>query len=193
MKNSRCLVILSVALLPMTAFPADSFYCPQKQGYVRIGMTDSQVMDTCGPPQMKHDAGNATIIQKVPVTQLIYTTLNQGAVYPGLTSYYQMWSLPSGSAGTSLHVNVIDNKVTGITMNGSGTNAMSVCGGYSVQVGDDVNKVYSACGSPSLVNHTFINQPLTKKQQPEVWIYQVNEYQPAISLTFINGKLQSIQ
>ena len=70
---------------------------------------------------------------------------------------------------------------------------MSICGGISVQIGDDVNKVYSACGNPSLVNETFINQKIHKSERPEVWIYQLAPYQPTIRLTFIDGKLQSIQ
>jgi hypothetical protein len=111
----------------------------------------------------------------------------------GLNSVYSMWSLPSGSQGVSLSIDIINNKVKGITMNGSGTNAMSVCGGTSIQVGDDVNSVYSACGNPSLINNTFITKPVPNSAKPEVWIYQVNQYQPMFTLTFVNGQLQSIE
>ena len=192
MKSKYCLA-LSFAFFPMIAFSTDSLYCPAKQGYVSIGMSSSQVSDLCGQPMSKQDSIEIQVARKIPVTQLIYTNLNQGSVYSGLTSYYTMWSLPSGSNGTSLRVNVVDNKVTGVDINGSDTNAMSICGGISVQIGDDVNKVYSACGNPSLVNETFINQKIPKSERPEVWIYQLAPYQPTIRLTFIDGKLQSIQ
>lgn len=193
MMKLKCAVALGFSFLPMIAFSADSLYCPAKQGYISIGMDSSQVMSLCGQPMMRQDSNEVQVAQKIPVTQLIYTTLNQGSVYSGLSSYYTMWSLPSGSNGTSLRFNVVNNKITAIDINGSGTNAMSICGGASVQIGDDVNKVYSACGDPSLVNETFINQPIPKSQHPEVWIYQLEPYQPTIHLTFIDGKLQSIE
>lgn len=189
----KCLFVLSFAFIPMAAFSADSVYCPQKQGYINVGMTTSQVMERCGPPTSKQDANAVQVTEKIPVTQLIYTTLNQGSVYPAFDINYNMWSLPSGSTGTSLQINIVNNKVSAVSINGSNTNAMSICGGVSIQVGDDENKVYSACGNPSLVNQTFINQPIAKSQKPEVWIYQLSPYQPTINLTFINGNLQSIQ
>lgn len=183
------------AFLPVATFAAGSLYCPQKQGYISIGMTSDQVIQRCGQPMTKQNSSEIRVAEKIPVTQLIYTTLNQGAIYgySGLTSYYTMWSLPSGSNGTSLRFSIIDNKVTAVNINGSSTNAMSICDGVSIQIGDDANKIYSACGNPSLINETFINQPVPKKQNPEVWIYQINQYQPTIHLTFINGKLQSIE
>lgn len=190
--TSRYIFALIVALLPSFAGAADSVYCPQGQGYLHAGMTSDQVLQACGQP-LSRQVSNVKLETRIPVTQLIYTTLNQGAVYPGLTSYYTMWSLPSGSTGTSLRVNVIDNKVTGFSINGSETNAMSICGGTSIQIGDDVNNVFSACGSPSLVNETYINQPVPRNQHPEIWLYQLNPYQSPISLTFVDGKLQSIQ
>ena len=194
MMKSQCLFALSIAFLPVTSFSMNSFYCPQKQGYINIGMTNSQVLELCGQPIGKEDSSEFQITEKVPVTQLIYTTLNQGAIYgySGLTSYYNMWSLPSGSTGTSLRVSVVDNQVKAVDINGSNTNTMTLCGGATIQVGDDINKVYSACGTPSLVNNTFVTQLIPKNKHPEVWIYQIDQYQPTIHLTFIDGKLQSI-
>ncbi len=193
MMKTQCCFALSMIFLPVLAFSANSLYCPQNQGYISIGMTSNQVMNLCGQPLGKQDSSQIQLAEKIPVMQLIYTTLNQGSVYTGLTSYYDMWSLPSGSTGTSLRVDIINDKVTGVNINGAGTNAMSICGGVNIQIGDNVNKVYTACGSPSLVNNTYINQPVAKQQHPEVWIYQFDQYQPTIHLTFIDGKLQSIE
>ena len=189
--NTRSLFTLSILLFPLAAFSVDSMYCPQRQGYINVGMTDTQIINACGQPIVKQTSSKA-VVEKIPVTQLIYTTLNQGGPYAGVDNMYQRWSLPSGSAGTNLTVSIRDNKIAGITINGSGTNAATICGGINLQMGDAVNKVYSACGTPSLVNQTYINQPVSKNQHPEIWIYQVNPYQPSFILTFINGKLQSI-
>ena len=191
--RSKIFITVSVSLLPLTTVVAQSVYCPQHSGYVSTGMTEEQVLSACGQPLSKQPS-KATPKLKVPVKQLIYSTLNSGAIYPGLNSaFYNQWSLPSGSTGTSLEVDIIDNKVSGVLINGSSTNAMSICHGMSVQIGDNVTKVYNACGSPATVNNTFINQTIPSNSKPEVWIYQVNQYQPPISLTFINGKLQFIE
>lgn len=189
--KSHYLILLAFAALPLAANATDSMYCPQGQGYIKLGMTDSEVIDACGPPAMKR-VSNDPVMENTPITQLIYSTLNQGSVYPGWTNIYTMWSLPSGSNGINLQVDVMNGKVAAINLNGGDTKAMTVCGGKSVQIGDDVNKVYSACGSPQAVNDTYISTRVPKKQHPEVWIYQINEYQSPFSLTFVNGKLKSI-
>ncbi len=189
--NVNRLLACSILFFPLAAISASSMYCPQRQGYINIGMTDSQVLSACGQPNAKQTASNP-VVEKIPVTQLIYTTLNQGGPYPGVNNMYQRWSLPSGSTGTNLTIEVRNNQITGVSINGSGTNAATICGGISLQIGDTVNKVYSACGTPSLVNQTYINQPVPRNEHPETWIYQVNPYQPPFTLTFTNGKLQSI-
>lgn len=180
-------------LATCVANAATSFYCPQNHGYINAGMTQDQVISACGQPNSRQTDNNP-VLQQIPVTQLIYSTLNQGPTvdfYPGIAPLYEMWSLPSGSTGVNLQVNLINNHVTQITMNQAHVNALSVCSGGSFQVGDDLNAVYKACGSPSLVNNTYINQPIPKSQNPQAWTYIVNS-QTTITLTFINGILQSI-
>ena len=189
--KSHYFILLTLATLSLSANAADSMYCPQGQAYINIGMTSNEVIDACGPPAIKRTS-NDPVMRNTPVTQLIYSTLNQGAVYPGWTNVYTMWSLPSGSNGINLQVNIMNGKVASINLNGGDTRAMTVCGGASVQIGDDVNKVYSACGSPQAVNDTYISTPVPEEEHPEVWIYQINEYQSPFSLTFVDGKLQSI-
>jgi len=193
--RAKILLTLSVSLMPLSAALADgpqSIYCPQKSGYINTGMTADQVMAACGQPLSKQQP-ITPVMQKVPAQQLIYTALNTGSYYPGLNpAYYTQWSLPSGTSGINLTIQAINGKVSSVSVNGSNTNAMSMCQGVSINSGDDVNKVYSACGTPSMVNNTYINQSLPPNSKSEVWIYQVNQYQAPFSLTFINGKLQSI-
>ena len=78
-------------------------------------------------------------------------------------------------------------------MNGSSTNAMSVCNGVGIQAGDTINKVYSACGTPGMISDSFVNQIVPSNARPEIWIYQLDRYHQPMSLTFVNGKLQSIK
>ncbi len=104
------------------------FYCPQNAAYITINMTQAQVLAACGQPLTKQST-DGPVTQRVPVKQLFYTTFNTGSVYPGLNSaFYQQWSLPSGSTGVNLQVNIINNKVSAINLNGSNSNAMSLCG-----------------------------------------------------------------
>ncbi len=191
--NLKYSTVFVFALLPWAAQAQDSFYCPQNHRYINVGMTQGQVIEACGQPTAVRNSNNP-VLQQIPVTQLIYTTLNQGAMYynPGINPVYSMWSLPSGSQGTSVQFNLIENQVNSIQLNGSETNALSICQGGRVQVGDNINVVYNACGSPSQVNNTYINKPVPGKEKPQVWIYTIDQYQPSVTLTFVNGVLQSI-
>lgn len=191
--NIRYSCMITVLFLSPIAQAASSFYCPQRHAYVNVGMTQDQVISACGQPTTIRDT-NSPVVQQVPVTQLIYSILNQGAMYynPGITPLYNMWSLPSGSQGTSVEIDLIDNQVNTIKVNGSDSNALSVCQGGKVQVGDSITAVYNACGAPSLVNNTYINKPIPAKQKPQVWVYTIDQYQPSVTFTFVNGVLKSI-
>ncbi len=190
--KSKILITFGFSLFASASALAGSLYCPQNAGYITTGMTQDQVLAACGPPLAKQQS-NAAVTEKIPVKQLLYTSINTGSFYPGLNSaYYNQWSLPSGSTGLGIEVDVVNDKVSAVNINGTATNAMSVCGGSSIQIGSSVNQVYAACGTPTMINNSFINQAIPNNSKPEVWIYQVNQYQSPISLTFINGKLQSI-
>ncbi|MBA2655859.1 MAG: DUF2845 domain-containing protein [Tatlockia sp.] len=163
-----------------------SFYCPQNHGYINLGMTGDQVIASCGQPLSKQDS-NRPVMQKVPVQELTFNSMGAQKVF------YGVWSIPTGTdSGARLQVNIVDNKVKSVSINGSATNAFSICGGISIQAGDPASKVYGACGTPSIVNNSFINQPLLSNAKTQVWIYQPSQYQSPITLTFVNGKLQSI-
>lgn len=182
-------LVLTTSLVHAEQAP---FYCPQKHGYIRIGMTEKEVLFNCGEPISK-EKSKQVAMEQIPVTQLIYTTLNPDPVYRGYELIYNTWSLPIGSSGSSLEVDIIDNKISSIRFNGSNTNASSVCGNRSFAVGDLADKVYSACGSPNLTNRTFINQPVKNKSKPEIWHYYIDRYNPSFKLIFIDGKLTAIQ
>lgn len=186
--------ILFTSLLYQSLGVADQapFYCPQNHGYVRIGMTQAEVLRACGKPTAV-EKSKKTAVEQVQVTQLIYTTLNPAPVYRGYELIYNTWSLPIGSQGSSLEIDIIDNKVSSIRFNGADTNASSVCGNHQFAVGDLANKVYSACGSPSLTNRTFINRPIKNKSKPEIWTYYIDRYNPSFKLIFIDGTLTAIQ
>jgi len=182
-----CLVFLTAA------HANDSVYCPGNNGYINTGMTMEQVVSACGQPTSIEQSKQAAV-KRVPVTQLIYTNTQRGAVYTGYDITYQMWSLPSGTNQLSVEVDIVNDKVSAIKMNGSSANATNVCGdgGNSVQIGSSADDVYSACGAPSAVNQTYTNQTLPSTSKPIVWSYNFGEYQRSLHLTFLDGILQSI-
>lgn len=173
-------------MMPLSVFADQSFYCPQNHAYINTGMTMEQVVSACGQPLSQQES-NEPVLQKVPVQQLVYNNMGTD------TAFYDTWNIPTGSGGTPLQVDIVNNKVKNIKMGGSDSNALSICEGANIQIGDDVGKVYNACGNPSLVNNTYINQIVDTAEKPKVWIYQFNPYESPITLTFIDGKLQSIQ
>jgi len=185
--------LLSLLFITTASFAEQQpFYCPQKHGYVRIGMTESQVIAACGQPTSK-EKSKQSAVEQVPITQLIYTTLNPDPVYHGYKLVYRMWSLPSGSQGSSLEVDVIDKKISAIRFNGESTNASSVCDNRSFAVGDLADKVFTACGNPSHVNRTFVNRKVDSKTKPVTWTYNSDPYQPAFRLIFLDGSLRAIE
>lgn len=185
--NIKSVVALGLISCSLNAFAASqSFYCPENHGYINLGMTPDQVIAACGQPISQQDS-NQPIMQQVPMKQLMYNNMGSQK------AFYGVWAIPTGTTGgAQLQVNIIDNKIYSVNINGSGTNAFSVCGGVSLQVGDPMSKVYGACGNPTVVNNTFIKQPLQSNTKPQIWIYQPGQYQSPITLTFVNGKLQSI-
>ncbi|PWY57480.1 hypothetical protein DGG96_01835 [Legionella qingyii] len=178
---------LGLLLLPFSLFAdTQSYYCPQNHGYINVGMTPDEVIAACGQPISQQES-NQPVMQKIPVQQLIYNNMGTS------TAFYGVWNIPTGSGGVQLEIDIVNQKVRSIKMNGSSSNAISVCQGANIQAGDPVQKVYYACGSPSMVNNSFINEIVPTATKPIVWIYQPGEYQPTVSMTFVNGKLQSIQ
>ena len=81
-----------------------SYYCPQNHGYINIGMTPDQVISACGQPLSQQES-NQPILQKIPVQQLIYN--HQGTE----TAFYGVWNIPTGSGGTQLQVDIVNNRL----------------------------------------------------------------------------------
>lgn len=189
---------LALCSLSFTAFADASLYCPQNHAYINVGMSADQVVAACGQPAAVQES-DQPLMQKVPMQQLIFNNLSSndsdfsGSLnIPTNSAFYGVWNIPTGYSGVQVQVDIVDNKVKNININGGGSNALSLCSGANIQVGDPASKVYGACGSPNITNNSFINVPILSKTKPQIWIYKPDPYQPSFSLTFIDGKLQSI-
>lgn len=174
--------------------PAQPRYCPQTHGFVQIGMSENDALSACGIP-MKREKSNRAVMKKLPVQQLIYSSTTPANPYPGLNSaYYVQWSIPRGAdVMYNLQIDIANDKVVDIKNNGSdGENAMTLCQGNSVQKGNSKSQVIAACGDPDTTNYTCKDVPIPSNSSPEIWTYQVDQYQPPFTLTFIDGVLRCI-
>lgn len=186
--NMRQLTIATLIVLSGSASASlQSMYCPQRAGYINLGMSQDQVIAACGQPLSKQDS-NTPVMIKVPMQQLVYN--NQGA--PQVTYGNISINVATNNSGAMLQVNVVNNKVASIQINGNNSNAFSICGGVNIETGDPVTKVYNACGAPALTNQSYINQPVPSSTKPQLWLYKAGQFEPSHTLTFIDGKLQSI-
>lgn len=203
-KAYMTIAIINLLALPVEVIYADSTYCPNGHSFIHEGMTESEILGACGNPTQKIKSTQAAT-EKVPVTQLIYTSISQtnnypGQVnamsnnwYPGLTNLYSQWSLPKATNESfKLEVDIINDKVVGIRMNGGSANANTMCPGGKFEIGDELNQVYAACGSPETTNTTYKVVNIPSQNKPMIWIYEIDSYHPKLRLTFIDGKLQSI-
>lgn len=191
-------VVLVASLVSSLAYTDDAVYCPQKAGYVRVGMTQDQVIAACGQPQMRQKS-NQPVMQKVPVQQLYFE--HNG----GPEAFYGVWKLPGGyptsggqetfstnSGGQTLEIDVIFDKIAAIRLNGGSLNSLTTCDS-PIRVGDNASDALAACGSPTKENETYANIPMPSANKPEIWIYKADQYHPAIRMTIVDGKLVSIE
>lgn len=184
LKLKLIIYFLALAYLP-SLYAVDTIYCPTKHGYISVGMSMDQVVNACGEPATKARSSQPYKKNK-PVMQLIYN--NQGTAH----AFYGVWSLPVGlTAGTTLKIEIVDNKVYSVHINGDASKALSVCKGTAIVQGDPVSLVYSACGNPSAVNDTYMEETVPSSENPMIWIYQI-PYQNPIKLIFLNDRLQAI-
>jgi hypothetical protein len=184
MKCKNSMILLGI-LLSFKGLAVESFYCSENHQYISVGMNQDQVIAACGQPVSKQ-ISHMPLAQKITVQQLVYN--NQGTD----NAFYGVWNLPTGSGGVKLVVSIVNNKVRDVKMDGGGNNAFSVCNGVNINIGDPIGKVYGACGNPAIVNTTFLNEPLPTNKKPEIWVFQSGQFQPVISLTFVDGKLKFI-
>jgi len=190
---------LIFCLLPFSAplWAADgSLFCPKHYGYIQPGMTKNEVIAACGEPVSKQES-NRPITEKVPMLQMFYNNMGTPQVQPSPVTpnsiYHGLYTNPISISGAQLQIEIVDNKVYNVLLNGSDTNAFSICSGTYIEKGDPVGKVYGACGSPELTNKTYVDAIIPSNKKPEIWIYQLDQYQPSVRMTFVDGKLHAIE
>lgn len=173
---------------------ADPFYCTQNNQYINVGMTIPEVLQACGKPQeVKTSKKMGTT--RIMMTQMVFTIATNitrvysGTVTPGIQS--GAFNVNTGPTATAV-VNVVDGKIKSISLNGTNTESISLCGGSPFGVGDDAQLSVDSCGDPSSINDTYMTVSTGQPVQIESWKYQPDNYQPPFTLIFADGVLNKI-
>ncbi len=191
---AKMLVTSALAIgLSQTAV-ANPFYCPQNSQYINTGMSEGDVRQACGAPQAILKSKKKGV-QRVPVTQLTFTVSTQtvgqmgGTITPGVQS--GAFQVNTGPLATVV-VNVTNDVISSIMLNGNASESLSVCPGGSFGVGDPGSNAVDSCGNPSAVNDTYKNVPTDQTILVDTWSYNPGNYQKPFKLTFTDGVLTAI-
>ncbi len=177
-------LLLCASLWPILSHATT--YCPTQGGYIKIGMTKSQVLRACGKPESVQKTKESDT-RNVKVTQLIY-----GFSSTDTTRGYAIIS--TGPKDLSLTVTIQAKKVSSISLNGQSTQGASICRNGAFKVGSPVSTVINACGQPSYTNQSFKTIAASSNLvEKEIWTIHTSPYSPKLTLTFKNGILESIQ
>jgi hypothetical protein len=185
-KLAALIVLIGLLCFNIEAFGDSALYCPTNHSTIHIGMNQTAVIAACGEPQDK-GTSNTPLVQRVPITQLVFNDEGIQTIQSG-----NGWAIPVSNGGGQLEVDIMNDKVYAIRLNGNSSNAASICVDGTFNIGSPVSAVYDACGNPATTNVTYMNMVDPSQKKPETWTYQFNPYQSPIRLTFINGQLQSI-
>ncbi len=175
-------------------FATDSFYCPKTYQFIQIGMSADAVISHCGNPTSKA-VSNQPVQNKVPMTQLIFNSMGS-KVTPVINTQFIQQSQSNVrfgiDNGVNIEIDIVDNKVQDIKMNGNSTNSFSLCNETLIQVGDPISMVNLNCPNPSVVNQTFLLKNVQTQNKPELWTYQFDSFSPPLQLLMVDGVLNQI-
>src|SRR3990167_6343443 len=156
----RSFIFLISLLLPQFIF-ATNYLCPSTNQYVATGDTLGQVMMICGQPTKIIEP--KTNNESEQVTQLLYqrTAVKQNKLLANDMRQYQ------------LDIQISNNKIVGILVNGQSVQSTNSCYNTTIKIGDPIQNVLQYCGKPFLVTQTMAK---IKNTEPIKLIYSPNDY-----------------
>jgi hypothetical protein len=169
------LILLVLIFSPTLSY---AFFCPTNFNQIDFGYTTDQVQQECGKPDKQETKdGDVPVPQEWSyfIPQTVALSANQNG---------------QGTLKTTVTFDK-SGKAINLSVNGLGVGASSICG-KSIQLGDTLDAVKSACGEPSFINKQANPTSPTGSEQPPkkitTFTYNTN---PSVILTFENGKLTS--
>jgi len=129
----------------------------------------------------------ATIAQVTAACGQPTTQVNTEREQPAKTKVFEWVYSRAKPAPRSMTVQVTNNVVTGITVNGKEVVYTSFCGSaVAIRNGTPTNSLITYCGQPGIVNQLKKKGPKIKQTQ---LIYKTRTYFPATIFIFQDGKL----
>lgn len=166
-------MLLFVTLITSTS--SFAYFCPANFNSVNVGDTMQQVEAACGKP----DAKKESTVEPTTPQEWNYYVAVPTTVVGGVMK----------QQGT-LRMAVVfdaDGHVINLTVNGVGVSETPICGA-SIQLGNSLEQVKSACGEPAFVNKSqAATAPSSPKTQRAEWKY--TQGGTTTTLIFENGKL----
>lgn len=161
-------------LLPQLSF---AFFCPNNFNQIDFGASIDQVSTQCGKP----DKIETTTLEPEGPQEWNYY-IPAAVANPGTAA----------TQGTMKAQITFDSSghVVNMSVNGIGVGGSTLCGGANIQLGDSIESVKAACGTPSFINKQNTDNPVLGPTQPKkvITTYFYNSNPPA-SLVFENGVL----
>lgn len=170
---TKNIIYLSL-LLPQLTW---AFFCPSNFNQIDFGASTDQVSQQCGKPDKIE---TTTLEPEGPQEWNYYIPATVASSGTAATQGTMKAQITFDSSG----------RVVNMSVNGIGVGASTICGGANIQLGDSLQAVKAACGTPSFVNKQNTDSAVLGPPQPKkvITTYFYNSNPPA-TLVFENGLL----
>ena len=183
MRKHHLFSTLALLALPSLSF---AFFCPSNFNQIQMGYTIAQVTANCGKPDFQKEASKSD--DNVP-QQWSYFVPQTNIIGPRTAT-------PQGSQQAVMSFDENGNLVN-VMINNVSVGSTNVCG-QSIQVGDQRDKIKTACGTPTFISKQ--TEPTdgsgtssgsgSASSAPEVKVTQFTyNSKPPVTLIFENGIL----
>ncbi len=166
-------------LLPSLSF---AFMCPTNFNQINFGMMPPEVLQICGKPDSQNEYVKPNDNVPQEWTYYIPQTVYLGGSNP----------MAQGTLKTSVAFDD-KGKAVNISVNGIGVGQTTICNGTTVSLGDDKERIKSACGSPGFINKQSPTANPNVPQDTKILEFNYKSVNPPVKLIFENGRLTDKQ
>ena len=167
----RYIILFSASLcLSSSSF---AMFCPTNFNSIKIGDPVELVELQCGKPDQK----TKTKVMPDP------NDLPQEWIYLVKTN---------PDSPNSMRISIIfqNKKSTSIAVNGAGIGVTSLCNNATIQIGDTMDIIKKACGSPALVNQANSPGQTSQAKEKEIIELKYTSTPTPMTLIFEDGSLK---
>jgi hypothetical protein len=181
------IIIYVISLMCIAITPAWALFCTPASGtngWIEEGMTQDDVIAACGQPdQQTQDENSGKQLQ----TTQYWTYQKQTVQDMSEGNAVNMTISP-----TILVVEIRNNKITRLALNGNFVSSANCPEGGLLNVGEDDDVIVSRCGSATQVSYQ--NETVDSSAPPNIiWTYQSANGAAPLQIQFQNGVVSQIR